>query len=112
MHYFANHYNFLNILKKLDKFAIVGKPRPSRILNWKIFWKKEELKWKKIRKIFNVLSKIATARKIQLQKFQSFLIIKIYFLLRWCCARDIFGSQIPVTKEGLNYESLAYEVVT
>ena len=34
------------------------------------------------------------------------------FKLRWCCARDLFGSQIPVTTEGLNYKSLAYEVVT
>ena len=29
------------------------------------------------------------------------------FKLRWCRARDLFGSQ-----EGLNCESLAYEVIT
>ena len=31
--------------------------------------------------------------------------------LRWCCAWELFGSQIPVTKEGLNRESLVCEVV-
>ena len=31
--------------------------------------------------------------------------------LRWCCAWELFGSQIPVTKEGLNCESLVCAVV-
>ena len=34
------------------------------------------------------------------------------FKLQWCRARDLFGSQISVTQEGLNCEPLAYEVVT
>ena len=34
------------------------------------------------------------------------------FKLRWSCAGDLFGSSIPVTTEGLNYTSRAYEVVT
>ena len=34
------------------------------------------------------------------------------FKLRWCCAQDLFGSQIPVPQEGLNSESLACKVVT
>ena len=30
--------------KEFDKFSIVGKPRRSGIVQWKIFWKKKELK--------------------------------------------------------------------
>ena len=30
--------------------------------------------------------------------------------LRWCRALDLFLSQIPMTKGGLNFESLKYEV--
>ena len=33
-------------------------------------------------------------------------------LLRWCCARDLFGSLIPVTRGGLNCKSHACKVVT
>ena len=34
--------------------------------------------------------------------------------MRWCRARELFGSQIPVTnlQDGLKCESLAYEVAT
>ena len=36
--FFRNNYNFLNIfLKKDNKFGIVAKPRPSSILQLKIF---------------------------------------------------------------------------
>ena len=57
---FSNHYNFLNIQKKL------GKQRLSGILEWEIFKKREELKLTKIKlKIFNFLSEIA----IRLAKF-------------------------------------------
>ena len=34
--------NFEN-LKEFNEFAIVDKPRASEILQWEIFWKKEEL---------------------------------------------------------------------
>ena len=57
---FSNHYNFLNIHKKL------GKQRLSGILKWKISKKREELKLTKIKlKIFDFLSEIA----IRLAKF-------------------------------------------
>ena len=36
---FLNHYNFLHI-KKNKKIGIIGKPRLSGILNWKIFLNK------------------------------------------------------------------------
>ena len=42
-------------------FGFVGKPRPIKILQWKIFWKKEELKLKKMSmKIFKFLCKLVT----------------------------------------------------
>ena len=37
---------------------------------------------------------------------------KHMLILRWCRARELFGSQVPVIKEGLNYKSFAYKVVT
>ena len=53
-------------IENMHSFAgIVGKPQLSGILNWNIVWKKEELKMRKLRmKIFNSLSKIATACNI------------------------------------------------
>ena len=42
------HVNFFKYLRKLNKFSIVGKPRPNWIFHGKIFWKKEELKLKKM----------------------------------------------------------------
>ena len=33
------------------------------------------------------------------------------FKVPWCCARDLFGSQIPVTKGGFELPKLAYQVV-
>ena len=47
---FLNSVNF----KEFNKIGIVGKPCPREILRYKIFWKKEKLKLKKIKmKIFN-----------------------------------------------------------
>ena len=55
---FQNYFNFLNIQKN-NKFGIVGKLRPSGILKWKIFRKKEELTLKKMNmKILPQLAKI------------------------------------------------------
>ena len=42
-------------LKEFNTFVIVGKPRSSRILQRKIFWKKEELKLRKM-KMMKILS--------------------------------------------------------
>lgn len=44
---FSNHYNFLNVGKNI---SIAGKPRPSRILKWNIFWKKRIKSEKKNRR--------------------------------------------------------------
>ena len=44
-----------------------------------------------------------------------FLVIYIHntFKLRWCRARGLLGSQIPVTTGGFEgFESLAYKVIT
>ena len=55
-----------------------------KILKWDMLWKKEELKFKKIKmKTFNFLSKIAIACKILSKKSQSFLTMKI---------KSLFGS--------------------
>ena len=32
---FLNHFNFLNIQKKINIFGVTGKPKPSGILKWK-----------------------------------------------------------------------------
>ena len=66
---FSNHKSIFEYLKKFIKFSIVGKSGPGGVLKWKIFWKKGEVKLKKMRmKIFNSLFKIATACKILSQK--------------------------------------------
>ena len=44
---FLDHYNFLNIFLKNNKFGIDGKPRLSEILQWKIFWKRRRIKAEK-----------------------------------------------------------------
>ena len=64
------------IFKKVNKFSIVGKPRPSEILQWKIFWEKEELTLKKKKmKMSNFLCKIDTNCKFGHKK--SSLIMKM-----------------------------------
>ena len=57
---------------------MVGKSWPSGILQWKICWKKEELKLKAMKmKMFNFLCKIATDCTFRSQKL---LIMKMQFL--------------------------------
>ena len=43
--FFGPLQNFQH-LKKSSKFGIAGNPRPSGVIKWEIFGKKEELKWK------------------------------------------------------------------
>ena len=57
---------------------MVGKSWPSGISQWKICWKKEELKLKPMKmKMFNFLCKIATYCTFRSQKL---LIMKIQLL--------------------------------
>ena len=59
---FSNHFNFFKYLKQFPKFGIVENHRPNETLLWKIFWKKQEFKWKNVKmKVDNFLSQIATA---------------------------------------------------
>ena len=43
-----NIFELFEHLKEFNEFGIVGKPRPSQILQQKIFWKKKELQLKKV----------------------------------------------------------------
>ena len=45
----------LNIKKKLNKIDTVGKPRPSRVSKWKIFWKNKN--WSLCPLLFYILPK-------------------------------------------------------
>ena len=40
----SNHNKFLKYLKKINKYDIVGNPRPSEIVKRKIFQKKKRIK--------------------------------------------------------------------
>ena len=63
-------------------FGIVEKPRPSRTLQWKTFYKKEESKLKKNEdKNLSFLLKTTTDYKFLSQNLRLFLIKKFYFLV-------------------------------
>ena len=66
--------------KRVWLIFIVGKLWLSGIFRSKLFWKKEELKLKRMKiKNLNFLCKIATDCKFWSQQRQSFLIMKMYF---------------------------------
>ena len=68
---------FFERLKEFNKIGLVRRLRKSGILQWKIFWKEEKLKFKKLKmKIFKLLNKIVTDCNLSLQKLQFFSIMK------------------------------------
>ena len=74
--YFFYLLHTTSFFGQLDRFGIVEKTGSSEILQRKIFWKKEELKPKKVEmKTLNFLCEIATSSHYE---NQFFLILKMF----------------------------------
>ena len=50
-----NNFLYIYIFFKKNEFGTIGRTRPSGILQWKVFWKKQGLKLKKMKtKVFEL----------------------------------------------------------
>ena len=61
---------------------------------------KIRLFWRKRRKIQVIFWLLKNVYRIEQEELQILVLEFISFKLRWCRARDLFGSQIPVTTRG------------